>query len=254
MKLGIKSIAVAKQNEIIFPFLKNIESVNLPDNIVWDKLPISNISGALTETTSQGTSNGTTKTVTVTATIVDKSGEIRSALTKYEKNHIFKVEDMNGINYLIGTNHFRSTLTFRHEIDKLSRNVYSIEITHQSPHGYLKINPSNFDFRTYFAVEEVRQNTFLNMLLASYERQSGEMVYTSIKIVSMPEWMSINNSQYPTGIRHIDPPYNTATGKYNVGVFFNVDVNTTGTERQAIVKFSQPASGKFLDVTVVQEA
>jgi hypothetical protein len=138
MKLGIKAISVTKQSNILLPFSTESETVDLKNAITWTKIPITNVSGTLNET-SEETENGISRTVTVTAIVVDKSAEIRKELRKYETGHVFKAEDMNGVEYLVGTNSFRSTLKYTHEIDRINKNSFGIEIKHQSPHGALKL-------------------------------------------------------------------------------------------------------------------
>jgi hypothetical protein len=138
MKLGIKKIRVTKQNNISLPLSKENESVNIPDSVVWENLETTHLSGTLNESSATN-EHGTLRTVSITAIAVDETAAVREQLRKLETGHIFIIEDMNGVEYLVGTNQFRSQLTYRHEINKFGKNIFTVEIRHQSPHGALRV-------------------------------------------------------------------------------------------------------------------
>ena len=253
MKLGIKKISVTERKNISFPFFKFTESVTLPFSVPWANIPIRHLSGELEESVEIG-KNGPDRTVEVHAILVDETAMNRNSLRRIERNHVFLIEDMNGVLYLVGTNHFRAVMTWKHEIDQLGKNCYSIEIKQRSPHGALKVKMPQraaFTWPDGDTVKTVRMT--LMGVVESMEPPMGsgwldsELIYGQLQsnlgevhasvVSEVPSWMNagVYGSGELVGI---------------CGIF--IQANRTLSERTATVVIEEDGTGNQIEMHIVQ--
>ncbi|MDR2773228.1 MAG: hypothetical protein LBC19_00545 [Tannerella sp.] len=258
MKLGIKKISETEQRNILLPFVNESEPVKLPDSIVWNEIPVVNVSGTLEETTEHN-ENGKLRSVTVNATVVDKSALVREQLRGLESGHVFKVEDMNGVEYLVGTNSFRSVMTYRHEINQLGKNSFEIEISHQSPYGALRIFHkavktgyfvSLYDFYPVTDFTGLENDVYpkVSLPVASYLNES--MIFeeiVEIENVEVPEWIHSVEIVYLQAIDVL-----VAYGiRFNVMVYLYAFPNY-GAYRSGTVNIRQKDTGNVISIEYFQ--
>jgi hypothetical protein len=124
MKLGIKKIEYRHE-----------------DVPAWAQLNIVQLSCTLSEEWTEEPA-GMLSTVTIQAELRHSSTQNDQLLLDLLRNYhryLYRVTDMNGHLYIIGTDDYHPRLTWQRFIAKLNPNGYKIKITYRSPDGLLAL-------------------------------------------------------------------------------------------------------------------
>jgi hypothetical protein len=125
MKLGIKKLEYRHKDATAAP---------------WEQLKIVQLSCTLSEEWTEEPA-GKVSTVTIQADLRHSSGLHDGMLRELAKNqHHYRVTDMNGYLYIIGTADYLPRLAHQRSIAKLNPNGYKIKITYRSPGGLTASN------------------------------------------------------------------------------------------------------------------
>ncbi|MDR0694709.1 MAG: hypothetical protein LBF81_05370 [Prevotellaceae bacterium] len=121
MKLGIKKIEYRHKD--------------VTGNTAWKQLNIVQFSGTLAEEWSEEPA-GMLSTVTIQAELRRSSEQNdRLLLELLKSQHHYRITDMNGYQYLIGTADYLPRLTYQRAIAKLNPNGYKLKLIYKSPKG-----------------------------------------------------------------------------------------------------------------------
>jgi hypothetical protein len=121
MKLGIKKIEYRHKDA--------------GDNTPWSQLNIVQLSCTISEEWEEEPA-GMLSTVTIQAELRYSSEQNdRLLLDLLRNHHHYRVTDMNGYLYIIGTPDYLPRLTYERTIAKLNPNGYKLKIAYKSPQG-----------------------------------------------------------------------------------------------------------------------
>jgi hypothetical protein len=128
MKLGIKKIEYRRNDAA--------------ETSQWTTLDIVQLSCTLSEEWAEE-APGLVSTVTIQAELRHSSTQNDQLLLDLLRNYHryrYRVTDMNGYLYIIGTDDYHPRLTWQRSIAKLNPNGYKLKITCRSPDGLLTLN------------------------------------------------------------------------------------------------------------------
>lgn len=140
--LGIRSITSIPVGKIVnLSYLRPHSSVSLsqlgPELTVGDleSLPFTPEEADFSESWSSD-GNGRYSTVNISAPIKADKESSREILDRHVgRQHIYLVELISGVKYIVGSREFRPTFTYGDSVSGISSNKFSFKITLKSTHG-----------------------------------------------------------------------------------------------------------------------
>lgn len=140
MKVGIRNIRYIPVNQIgDYSMLPPGASFNLSAFLNGDlqELPFTPESADFSENWPDD-DKGNHSDVSLSAIIRADKESVRPVLMQLQgKKHIFEVELINGLKYVIGSKEYVPTFSFSDNLSGISKNSFSIKITNKSLHGVL---------------------------------------------------------------------------------------------------------------------